>query len=87
MSVNTYRKKWKICAKFVRRFGWTKADTDDNGRETYFPPDGLPPSGITLDRRRGGTWERIDPKDNSELIEGDDEKLAAYLELLQPYVE
>lgn len=43
----------------LSRFGWTKADLDDRGRETYFPPDRLPASGITLDCRRGGTWERI----------------------------
>jgi hypothetical protein len=67
--------------EILRRFGWTKADTDDNGRETYFPPDRLPASGITLDWRRGGTWARIDPADQSELVETSPDKLAAYLEL------
>jgi hypothetical protein len=73
--------------ELLRRFGWTKADMDDTGRETYFPPDGLPASGITLDCRRGGTWARIDPADQSELVETSPEKLAAYLELLQPYID
>lgn len=69
------------------RFKWIRADVDDIGRETYFPPDDLPVSGITLDYRRGGTWERIDPKDNSELIETSPDALAAYLERMQPYVD
>jgi hypothetical protein len=73
--------------EILLRFEWTKGDWDDRGRETYFPPNGLPASGITLDCRRGGTWERIDPKDNSELVETSPEKLTAYLELLQPYIE
>jgi hypothetical protein len=62
--------------EILGRFRWTKADTDDNGRETYFPPDGLPLSGVTLDCRHGGTWERIDLTNNNQLIETDPEKLA-----------
>ena len=73
--------------EILLRFGWTKADSDDRGRETYFPPDRLPASGITLDCRRGGTWKRIDPKDSSELVETSPEELTAYLEFLQPYIE
>ena len=78
-DLGTYREN-------LRRFRWTKADADDNGRETYFPPDRLPMSGITLDCRRGGTWAKIDPADQSEVVETSPEKLA-YLELLQPYID
>jgi hypothetical protein len=77
----------ETCREILRRFRWTKSDADDNGRETYFPPDSLPASGITLDCRREGSWERIDPADQSELVETSPEKLAAYLEFLQPYID
>ena len=59
-DLGTYREN-------LRRFRWTKADADDNGRETYFPPDRLPMSGITLDCRRGGTWAKIDPAKKAKL--------------------
>ena len=71
--------------ELLRRFRWSTAeDMDDDWRETYFPPDGLRVSGITLDRRNGGFWERIDAKNNESV--GTVEDLEAYLEQVQPYI-
>jgi hypothetical protein len=45
--------------EILRRHGWTRADTDDNGRETYFPPDGLPASAgiVSHPSSCGAKWE------------------------------
>lgn len=32
--------EFETMRELLRRFRWTKADMDDTGRETYFPPDG-----------------------------------------------